>query len=127
MLVVSKKKKSNKGRIIKKFAEFIEYDWKTRDNSVFDNVPNSQSHPKGRGIYVLYDNHGLYYVGLTNNSLRYRIRRHTKDRHKKKWFRFSWYNIPNLKYTKDMETAILRITDPKGNKVKGKIGKKQSR
>ena len=95
------------------------------DNSVFDNVPNSKSRPKGRGIYVLYDNHGLYYVGLTNNSLRYRIRRHTKDRHKKKWNRFSWYNIPNLKYTKDIETALLRITHPKGNRVKGRIGKRK--
>ncbi len=121
-----KKKKSNRGRIIKNYAEFIEYNWKTRDNSVFADVPNSKSYPKGRGIYGLYDNHGLYYVGFTDYSIRSRLRKHTIDRHKKKWLRFSWYNIPNLKYTKDIETALLRITHPKGNKVKGKIGRKIS-
>lgn len=119
------RKKSNKGRIIKDFVEFISYDWK--DNSVFSDIPGSSSHPKGRGIYALYDNHGLYYVGLTNRSLKSRIKKHTRDRHRKKWNRFSWYQIPNLKYSKDVETAILRIIHPKGNRVKGKIAKKFSR
>jgi len=118
------KKKSHRGRIIKAYDEFIEYE---RDNSVFVDVPNSTSHPKGRGIYALYDNHGLYYVGLTTRSLRSRLRRHTRDRHKGKWNRFSWYQIPNLKYSKDMETAILRIVNPKGNRAKGKIGKKRTK
>ena len=112
------------GRIIKDHDEFIEY---KGDNSVFQHVPNFNSHPKGRGIYALYDNHGLYYVGLTKRSLASRIRRHTSDRHKGKWKRFSWYQIPNLKYSKDMETAILRIINPKGNRVKGKIRKKKSK
>ena len=119
-------KKSNRGKIIKNYAEFIEFDWETMDHSVFADVPNSLSHPKGGGIYVLYDNHGLYYVGLTNFSLRSRLNKHTRDRHKKKWNRFSWYNIPNMKFTKDIETALLRITYPRGNKVKGKIGRKVS-
>ena len=118
----SKPKKSNRGRIIKDYNEFIEYDWK--DNSVFQNIPSSLSKPKGRGIYALYDHHGLYYVGLTTSSLKSRIKRHTRDRHRKKWNKFSWYLIPNFKYSKDMETAILRIINPKGNRVKGKIGKK---
>ena len=121
-MVQKKGKKSNKGRIIKDYDEFIEYDWK--DDSIFQDIPSSLSKPKGRGIYALYDNHGLYYVGLTTRSLRSRIKRHTTDRHRKKWNKISWYQIPNFKYSKDMETAILRITHPKGNRVKGKIGKK---
>ena len=88
-------------------------------------IPSSKSKLKGSGIYALYDDHGLYYVGLTNFSLRARIEKHTKNRHKGKWNRFSWYQIPNLKYTKDMESAILRIVNPKGNKVKGKLKKKK--
>jgi len=115
------KKKSHRGRIIKDYDEFIEY---KGDNSVFADVPSSLSHPKGRGIYALYDNYGLYYVGLTTRSLRSRLRRHTIDRHKGKWKRYSWYQIPNLKYSKDIETAVLRIINPKANRVKGKIGKK---
>ena len=121
-MTVSKPKKSTRGKIIKDYNEFIEYDWK--DDSVFLDIPNSLTKPQGRGIYALYDHHGLYYVGLTNRSLMRRIKRHTTDRHKKKWNKFSWYLIPNFKYSKDMETAILRIINPKGNRVKGKIGKK---
>jgi predicted GIY-YIG superfamily endonuclease len=116
------KSKSTKGKIIKDYTEFVEYDWK--DDSILQDIPNSLSKPKGRGIYALYDNHGLYYVGLTTDSLRYRIKRHTRDRHRKKWNKFSWYLIPNFKYSKDMETAILRIINPKGNRVKGRIRRK---
>jgi len=122
-----KRKKSHRGKIIKDIEEFIEISWKNPNTNVFSDIPNSKSKPKGRGIYALYDNFGLYYVGLTTYSLRGRIRRHTTDRHRKKWNRFSWYQIPNLKYTKDMETALLRIVNPKGNKVKGKIRKKKTK
>ena len=102
-------------------------DWKNPDPNTMLNIPHSKSKPKGRGIYALYDNYGLYYVGLTNFSLRNRIRGHRTDRHRKKWNRFSWYQIPNIKYTKDIETALLRIVNPKGNKVKGKIGKRKKK
>ena len=73
----------------------------------------------------MYDNHGLYYVGLTDFSLRGRIQKHTQDRHKDKWERFSWYQIPKLTLTKDIETILLSIIDPKGNRVKGKFKKKK--
>ena len=120
----TRKRKSGKGKIIKNYREFIEI--KNADLSPSTtNIPNSRSKPKGSGIYALYDDHGLYYVGLTNFSLRARIEKHTKNRHKGKWNRFSWYQIPNLKYTKDMESAILRIVNPKGNKVKGKLKKRK--
>ena len=72
-----KKRKSYKGKIIKNYEEFLE-----KENTDFSpstsNIPNSKSKPKGSGIYALYDDHGLYYVGLTNFSLRSRIEKHTK-------------------------------------------------
>ena len=115
-----KKKKSSKGKIVYDKREFIEL--KNADfRPKHSDIPNSRSTPKGCGIYALYDNHGLYYVGLTNYSLRGRIQRHTKNRHKGKWERFSWYQIPKINYTKDIESIILRIVDPKGNRVKGKF------
>ena len=120
----TRKRKSGKGKIIKNYREFIE-----RDDVDFSpkttTIPHSRSRPKGSGIYALYDQHGLYYVGLTTSSLRTRIKKHTRNRHKGKWNRFSWYQIPNLEYTKDMESAILRIVNPKGNKVKGKLKKRK--
>ena len=120
------KKKSSKGKIVWDKKEFIE-----RDDADFrpnhTDIPNSRSKPKGCGIYALYDDHGLYYVGLTDYSLRARIEKHTKNRHKGKWKRFSWYQIPNIKYTKDIESIILRIVDPKGNRVKGKFKTRRKR
>ena len=116
----TRKRKSGKGKIIYNYREFIEIKDADLSPSTTD-IPHSKSNPKGSGIYALYDQHGLYYVGLTNFSLRARIEKHTKNRHKGKWKRFSWYQIPNIKYTKDIESIILRIVDPKGNRVKGKF------
>ena len=47
-----------------------------------------------RGIYVLHDDHGPYYVGLaTDRGIGFRLRDHTRDHHKKKWTRFSWFGF----------------------------------
>lgn len=119
-----KKRKSHKGKIIKDYEEFLELK-DTNFSPSTTNIPHSKSKPKGAGIYALYDDYGLYYVGLTNFSLRSRIKSHTTDHHKDKWKRFSWYQIPNLKYTKDIESAILSIVNPKGNKNKGKFKKRK--
>ena len=100
-------------------AEFIDVE------KGFSSVPNSRM--KGSGIYALYDDYGLYYVGLSNRSLRSRIRRHTRDRHKNKWTRFSWYRIPRIDHVKDIESILLRIINPKGNRVKGKFRRRMCR
>jgi hypothetical protein len=47
-----------------------------------------------RGIYVLYDDFGPYYVGLTNGSgLGQRLKDHTLDDHRDQWDRFSWFGF----------------------------------
>jgi hypothetical protein len=47
-----------------------------------------------RGIYVLYDDYGPYYVGLTRQTeLGSRLRRHLSDYHRGKWDRFSWFGF----------------------------------
>jgi hypothetical protein len=119
-----KKRKTSKGKIVVDKEEFVDID-KADFRPSTTNIPHSKSNPKGRGIYALYDDHGLYYVGLTDYSLRGRIKQHTNDRHKGKWNRFSWYHIPDIRHTKDIETIILRIVNPKGNKVKGHFARKK--
>ena len=113
-----KSKKSKKGKIVKDKDEFVNI----YEN--FDEIPNRRM--KGSGVYALYDNYGLYYIGLTNRSLRSRIRRHTIDRHKNKWTKYSWYKIPRIDYVKDIESILLRIMRPRGNKVRGRFRKKRS-
>jgi len=117
-----KRKKSHTGQVIKDSQKFNEFD--ANDPLVFKNVPRTAN--KGSGIYALYNEYGLYYVGLSNRSIRSRLREHAySDRHKGKWNLFSWYHIPNIKYVKDIESALLDIINPPGNIQTGKIKKKR--
>jgi hypothetical protein len=48
------------------------------------------------GIYILYGNHGPYYVGLTKKGklgLGGRLKNHTEDEHQGEWDRFSWFGF----------------------------------
>ena len=60
------------------------------------------------------------YIGLANN-LKNRIKHHLNDRHKNCWTHFSLYIISRHEHIKEFESVILRIADPKGNSVKGKL------
>jgi len=112
--------KSSRGKLIKKSQEFVKY----RDQNCLKDIPRSKN--RGSGVYILYKGKKLHYVGLTTNSLRSRILEHTRDRHKGKWNKFSWYQIPKKRYVKDVETLLLRTIGPKGNLMSGKIGKRKS-
>ena len=76
---------------------------------------------KGKpGIYALYKKDRLYYVGLAK-SVRGRIKKHREDKHTRQWDNFSVFILSETKFLKDIETIVLRIADPSGNSVKGKI------
>jgi hypothetical protein len=50
-----------------------------------------------RGIYILYDDYGPYYVGLTRGgALGTRLQQHRADYHKEKWDRFSWFGFRSV-------------------------------
>lgn len=74
---------------------------------------------KGRhGIYALYRKGRLYYVGLASN-LRNRLKSHLKDRHAHTWDSFSIYLTVKDSHLYDIETFVLKIAAPKGNKLSG--------
>lgn len=80
-----------------------------------------QNYIRGRqGVYALYRRGKLHYVGLAS-SLSARLKHHLKDGHQKKWDRFSVYLTIGDTSMKEMETLLLRIVDPPGNRVKGKF------
>ena len=80
---------------------------------------------KGRhGIYALYKRDRLYYVGLASN-LRGRLKTHLRDRHKGLWDRFSVYLTIHADHIRELESLLLRIVMPKGNKQKGKLPRSQ--
>lgn len=76
------------------------------------------------GVYALYRKGKLYYVGLAKN-LRSRLTHHLRDRHSNAWDRFSVYLTIGDHHLRELESLILRIVQPKGNKQKGKFPKSE--
>ena len=72
------------------------------------------------GVYALYNGRKLFYVGLASN-LMWRLKSHLKDRLASKWDHFSVYLTRKDKHIKELETLLLRIAKPSGNRVKGKF------
>jgi hypothetical protein len=77
---------------------------------------------KQSGVYALYKNENLYYVGLASNLMG-RLKTHLRDSHNGRWNRFSVYITSRNRHMKELESLILRIVDPKGNKQTGKFSK----
>lgn len=72
------------------------------------------------GIYALYQGERLYYVGLTRNLMG-RVKQHLKDRHAERWDSFSVYLASKDEHIKPLESLLLRIALPAGNRVKGRL------
>ena len=73
-----------------------------------------------QGLYALYRNDKLYYVGLATN-LKGRIKHHLNDKHKGRWTHFSLYVIRKSDHVKELESLLLRIAYPEGNRQRGKL------
>lgn len=73
------------------------------------------------GIYALYDGGDLYYVGKSID-LKKRVKQHLKDRHYASWTHFSLYLVRNEEHIHEIESLLVRIANPSGNRVvpKGK-------
>jgi len=77
-----------------------------------------------QGVYALYRKNKLYYIGLASN-LRSRLAHHLRDHHQDSWDRFSVYLTIGDSHLKELESLILRVVKPKGNKQKGKFLKSE--
>ena len=77
------------------------------------------------GVYALYRRDKLYYVGLATN-LRGRLRGHLRDRHKGLWDRFSVYLTIDHRHLRELESLVIRIAQPKGNKQRGKFARSEN-
>jgi hypothetical protein len=72
------------------------------------------------GVYALYKDERLYYVGLASNLMG-RVKHHLRDRHAHRWNRFSVYLTSKGEHVKPIESLLLRIVDPIGNRVTGRL------
>jgi len=73
-----------------------------------------------QGVYALFKRGRLYYVGLARN-LRSRLQTHLRDQHSGSWDRFSIYLTIGDSHLRELESLVLRITKPVGNRQKGKF------
>lgn len=81
-----------------------------------------RAYVKGRhGLYVLYQDDRLYYVGLATD-LRDRLNAHLRDHHGRSWNRFSIYLTIGNSHIHQLESLVLRIVRPNGNKLRGSFG-----
>jgi hypothetical protein len=77
------------------------------------------------GIYALYHRGKLYYSGLASD-LRGRLRSHSRGRHKGGWDTFSVYLTIGDKHLRELESLILRVVQPPGNRQLGKFSGAQN-
>ncbi|PIP19183.1 MAG: hypothetical protein COX41_04220 [Candidatus Omnitrophica bacterium CG23_combo_of_CG06-09_8_20_14_all_41_10] len=111
--------KSYKGQLVCQHLENISRD------ALEDYQAVIKDYVKGRhGIYALYKKDKLYYVGLASN-LRNRLKHHLRDRHAHTWDRFSVYLTIKDAHLKELESLILRIASPSGNRKSGKFLRSQ--
>jgi len=80
---------------------------------------------KQHGVYALYKRDRLYYVGLATN-LKSRVKQHLKDRHADKWDTFSLYLIRNVEYLRELESLLVHIAEPAGNKTRGSFARSEN-
>lgn len=77
------------------------------------------------GVYALFRKGKLHYVGLASD-LRGRLKTHMKDRHGEAWDSFSVYLTIGDQHLRELESLMLRIAEPPGNKQLGKFSGAQS-
>ena len=81
---------------------------------------------RGRhGVYALYRKGRLHYVGLATN-LRARINQHLRDRHAETWDHFSLYLTVGHQHLREIESLLVRIGRPRGNRTKPKFLRSES-
>lgn len=114
---MARKKKSSRGLLVRAYAEDISARLLEKHGDTVKTVIGRK-----RGVYVLSKDGKPYYIGLAN-KLPSRLSHHLKDRHAGNLDRFNFYAIRSKKYIKDLESILIRVAQPEGNKQRGGFGK----
>jgi hypothetical protein len=108
-------RKSNPNRLVIEHLEDVS--WRVLEE--YPDVIRDMIRSKA-GVYALYRKDRLYYVGLASNLMG-RLRQHLRDRHNGVWDRFSVYLTVRDEHIKELESLLLRIVNPPGNRTSGKF------
>ena len=100
----------NKKGIILAYGK--KWDRKNHENDGFSRIPKIRDiktkREKRIGLYILFNDRKIVYVGKSEACLRKRIRAHTKDKFKDQWDSFTWF-ITKSYYTSDLEALLHNI------------------
>jgi hypothetical protein len=100
---------SKKSLVIQKLENISKSIFRNYYKQITELIGNSH------GIYALYDENDLYYVGKSTD-LKNRVKQHLKDRHFAGWSHFSLYLVRNTEHIHEIESLLIRIANPKGNR-----------
>ena len=75
------------------------------------------------GAYALYHHKKLYYVGRASDLAK-RVKDHLSDRHANFWTHFSVYFFKKASFANDIESIMISVAKPEGNRNKPSLGKK---
>jgi hypothetical protein len=107
--------KTKKAFLVSQYLERVSYKALERYQDLLKDFTRRRN-----GVYALYRGDRLYYVGLARD-LRGRVNQHLKNRHRGAWDRFSMYLTIGDDHVRELESLVLRIVRPKGNKQIGKF------
>lgn len=114
---MAKKNKSSRGLLVRAYAENISAKLLQQHGDTVKTVIGRK-----QGVYVLSKHGKPYYIGLAS-KLPSRLSHHLKDRHAGNWDRFNFYAIRSKKYIKDLESILIRVARPEGNRQRGGFGR----
>lgn len=117
---MAKTMRSSRGQLVQSFAENISANLLEQHRDTVNLVIGRKS-----GVYVLSKEGKPYYVGLAS-ELPQRLNHHLKDRHAGNWDRFNFYAIRKQKYLRDLESILIRVAKPEGNRQRGGFGKNKN-
>lgn len=115
------KRKRKRGRRRRKREPLVHAHLERVSRNLLDKHPEIVRQFIGRnaGVYALYRKNRLYYVGLAT-KLNWRLKAHSKNRHGGSWDRFSIYLTIKDQHLREIESLLLQIAKPSGNKIGGK-------
>jgi predicted GIY-YIG superfamily endonuclease len=111
------KRKSSRGLLVRAYAEGVSANLLEQHGDTVRFLIG-----KKRGVYVLLKDAKPYYIGLAT-KLPSRLSHHLTDRHAGKWDRFNLCAIRSKESVKDLETILIRVEKPKGNRQRGAFGR----
>ena len=98
-----------KNFLVSEYLEFMSDEVFNKYGSIIRNYIKDKP-----GIYALYKDNKLVYVGLASDMLN-RLKTHRIDRHSEKWDRFSIYLTTDSEHLRELEALLLRVAMPKSN------------